>query len=73
MVLHGNVSGGEMSGPKCPIPLFSTVDLPTPASAKSAVTSQLLTKNGHENENTCCAGLMSIYLKLIGENNFFGH
>ena len=33
-----------MSGPKCPIPLFSTVDPPPPASAKSAITSQWLTK-----------------------------
>ena len=32
---RGNVSGGEKSGPKCPIPLFST---------KSAITCQLLTK-----------------------------
>ena len=41
---RGNVSGGEMSGPKCPVPLFSTVDSPTLASGKSVITSQLLTK-----------------------------
>ena len=30
-------------------------------------------KNGrHGNEITCCAGLMSIYLKFIGENTLFG-
>ena len=33
-----------MSGPKCPILLFSTVDPSIPASAKSAVTCQLVTK-----------------------------
>ena len=30
-------------------------------------------KNGrHGNEITCCAGLMSIYSKFIGENTLFG-
>ena len=29
-------------------------------------------KNGrHGNENTCCAGLMSIYSNFIGENTLF--
>ena len=41
--------------------------------AKSARTSQLLTRNGrHENENTYFTGLVSIYSEFMRENRPFG-